>query len=291
MSKIIIVTDSNSGISQQEAKEIGVVVIPMPFFIEGKTYFEEISLSQDQFYQMLVEGKNISTSQPSIGEVCTLWDNLLKEYDEIVEIPMSSGLSMSCETATLFSQEKEYLGKVHVVNNMRISVTQRQSVYDALKLVKEGKSGKEIKDILENDALNSSIYFTVQDLKYLKKGGRITPAAATLGALLGIKPVLQIQGKKLDAFKKCRGMRAGKLIMIEAAKNDIQNRFGNDNSKMHIAVAHSHNEEEAKMFLEEIKKEIPNAKDYYVDHLSLSVSCHIGPGSLAIALCKDLENE
>ena len=249
----------------------------MPFFIEGKTYFEEISLSQDQFYQMLVEGKNISTSQPSIGEVCALWDNLLKEYDEIVEIPMSSGLSMSCETATLFSQEKEYLGKVHVVNNMRISVTQRQSVYDALKLVKEGKSGKEIKDILENDALNSSIY--------------ITPAAATLGALLGIKPVLQIQGKKLDAFKKCRGMKAGKLMMIEAAKNDIQNRFGNDNSKLHIAVAHSHNEEEAKMFLEEIKKEIPNAKDYYVDHLSLSVSCHIGPGSLAIALCKDLENE
>lgn len=289
MSKIIIVTDSNSGISKEEAEKIGVVVIPMPFFIEGKTYYEEISLSQDEFYQMLVTGKNISTSQPSIGEICALWDGLLKEYDEIVQIPMSSGLSMTCETATAFSQEKEYLGKVHIVNNMRISVTQRQSVYDALRLVKEGKSGAEIKSILENDALNSSIYITVQDLKYLKRGGRITPAAAAIGALIGIKPVLQIQGKKLDAFKKCRGMKAGKLMMISAAKNDIKNRLGNDNSKIHVAVAHSNNEEEAKIFLEEIKKEIPNAKDYYIDHLSLSVSCHIGPGSLAIALCKDLD--
>lgn len=289
MSKIIIVTDSNSGISKEEAEKIGVVVIPMPFFIEGKTYYEEISLSQDQFYQMLVTGKNISTSQPSIGKICALWDELLKEYDEIVQIPMSSGLSMTCDTATTFSQEKEYLGKVHIVNNMRISVTQRQSVYDALKLIKEGKSGEEIKEILENDALNSSIYITVQDLKYLKRGGRITPAAAAIGSLIGIKPVLQIQGKKLDAFKKCRGMKAGKLMMISAAKNDIKNRLGDDNSKIHVAVAHSNNEEEAKIFLEEIKKEIPNAKDYYIDHLSLSVSCHIGPGSLAIALCKDLE--
>ncbi len=289
MSKIIIVTDSNSGISKEEAEKIGVVVIPMPFFIEGKTYYEEISLSQDEFYQMLVAGKNISTSQPSIGKICALWDELLKKYDEIVQIPMSSGLSMTCDTATTFSQEKEYLGKVHIVNNMRISVTQRQSVYDALKLIKEGKSGEEIKEILENDALNSSIYITVQDLKYLKRGGRITPAAAAIGSLIGIKPVLQIQGKKLDAFKKCRGMKAGKLMMISAAKNDIKNRLGDDNSKIHVAVAHSNNEEEAKKFLEEIKKEIPNAKDYYIDHLSLSVSCHIGPGSLAIALCKDLD--
>lgn len=289
MSKIIIVTDSNSGISKEEAEKIGVVVIPMPFFIEGKTYYEEISLSQDEFYQMLISGKNISTSQPSIGKICALWDELLKEYDEIVQIPMSSGLSMTCDTATTFSQEKEYLGKVHIVNNMRISVTQRQSVYDALKLIKEGKSGEEIKEILENDALNSSIYITVQDLKYLKRGGRITPAAAAIGSLIGIKPVLQIQGKKLDAFKKCRGMKAGKLMMISAAKNDIKNRLGDDNSKIHVAVAHSNNEEEAKIFLEEIKKEIPNAKDYYIDHLSLSVSCHIGPGSLAIAVCKDLD--
>ena len=224
MGNVAIVTDSNSGISQAEGKELGIYVIPMPFLVDGKLYFEDVDMNKEQFYHFLENDADLSTSQPSPGDVMDLWDKLLKEYDEIVEIPMSSGLSMSCETATLFSQEKEYLGKVHVVNNMRISVTQRQSVYDALKLVKEGKSGKEIKDILENDALNSSIYITVQDLKYLKKGGRITPAAATLGALLGIKPVLQIQGKKLDAFKKCRGMRAGKLIMIEAAKNDIQNR-------------------------------------------------------------------
>lgn len=289
MSKIGIVTDSNSGISQEEAKKIGITVIPMPFTCEGKTYFEEISLTQEQFYKMLESNQSVSTSQPSIGEVCSLWDKLLTEYDEIVQIPMSSGLSMSCETATIFSQEKEYLGRVHVVNNMRISVTQRQAVYDALKLIKKGKSGQEIKEILENDALSSSIYITVQDLKYLKKGGRITPAAATLGSLLGIKPVLQIQGKKLDAFRKCRGMRAGKLIMIEAAKADIKNRFGGDNSKMHVQVAHTNNLTEALAFLEEIKKEIPGAMDYYVDSLSLSVSCHIGPGSLAIAVCKDLD--
>lgn len=289
MSKIVIVTDSNSGITQEEGKQLGVVVIPMPFFENGKIYFEDISLTQKQFYEMLVNNQNVSTSQPAIGEVCALWDNLLKEYDEIIHMPMSSGLSMSCETASIFSKEKEYLGKVHVVDNMRISVTQRQAVLDALKLIEKGKTGAEIKDILEKDAFNSSIYITVQDLKYLKRGGRITPAAAMLGSLLGIKPVLQIQGKKLDAFKKCRGMKAGKLMMIEAAKNDIANRFGGDNSKMHVQIAHSNNEEEALAFLEEVKKEIPNAKDYYVDKLSLSVSCHIGPGSLAIALCKDLD--
>ena len=288
MNKIAIVTDSNSGITQSQAKELGIHVISMPFFANGQTYFEDISLTQEQFYELLAKDVDVSTSQPAIGEVVELWDELLKTYDEIVQIPMSSGLSMSCDTATIFASEKPYLGKVHVVNNTRISVTQRQSVLDAIKLVKLGKTGAEIKDILEKDALNASIYIVVDTLKYLKKGGRVTPAGAALGALLGIKPVLTIQGAKLDAFKKVRGLKAAKIAMIQAAKEDIEKRFGGI-SNMHIQVAHSNCLEEGKAFLEEIKNIFPGAKDYYCDSLSLSVSCHFGPGSLAIAMTKDLE--
>lgn len=291
MSKIAIVTDSNAGITQVQADELGITVIPMPFFADGKTYFEDISLTQEQFYEMLEQDVSVSTSQPSIGEVTALWDSLLREYDEIVEIPMSAGLSMSCETATLFAAEEPYKGKVHVVNNLRISVTQRQSVLDAIELAKKGKSGSEIKKILEADALNASIYIMVDTLKYLKKGGRVTPAGAALGALLGIKPVLQIQGAKLDAYKKTRGVKAAKRVMLDAAKHDIAERFGGDNSKIYVNVAYTKNTEEANRFLEEVKAEIPRAKGYYIDALSLSVSCHIGPGSLAITVSRALETE
>lgn len=288
MGKIAIVTDSNSGISQVQAQELGIFVISMPFFANGETYLEDISLNQEQFYELLANDVDVSTSQPPIGEVVELWDKLLETYDEIVQIPMSSGLSMSCDTATIFASEKPYVGKVHVVNNMRISVTQRQSVLDAIKLVKAGKSGAEIKKTLEEDALNASIYILVDTLKYLKKGGRVTPAGAALGALLGIKPVLTIQGAKLDAFKKVRGLKAAKIAMLQAAKEDIEKRFGGVQN-MHIQVAHTNSLQEATMFLEEIKKLFPGAKDYYCDSLSLSVSCHIGPGALAIAMTKDLE--
>lgn len=286
--KIAIVTDSNAGISLEEAKKLGVIVIPMPFFAEGKTYFEEISLSQDQFYDMLARDVSVSTSQPAIGEVTDLWDKLLKEYDEIVEIPMSSGLSMTYETASSFSSEKPYEGKVFIINNCRISVTQAQSVIDALNLVKKGYSGAEIKKILEDDAFNASIYITVDTLKYLKKGGRVTPAGAALGAFLGIKPVLTIQGAKLDAFAKPRGMKAAKRIMLDAISKDIKERFGGEEN-CHLEVAYTHNREEAEKFLEEVKTLFPKAIDYVISPLSLSVSCHIGPGSLAIAATKDLK--
>ena len=287
MPKIAVVTDSNSGITPAQSKELGVSVLPMPFMIDGETYFEEITLSRAEFYQKLAANADISTSQPSPDSILTLWDELLKEHDEIVHIPMSSGLSGSCQTAIMLAQE--YEGKVHVVNNQRISVTQRQSVMDALALANEGKTGSEIKDILEADKFNSSIYIMIDTLYYLKKGGRITPAAAALGTLLKLKPVLTIQGEKLDAFAKARTVNQAKSIMINAIKNDIEKRFGgvSKDNQIYMQIAHTENEEAANALKAELQEVFP---DYpvYVDHLSLSVSCHIGPGSLAIACCKKL---
>lgn len=287
MAKIAIVTDSNSGITQSQAKELGISVVPMPFMIEGETYYEEITLSRDDFYKRLAENANISTSQPSPDSIIQLWDNLLNSYDEIVHIPMSSGLSGSCQTAMMLAQD--YDGKVQVVNNQRISVTQRQAALDAVTLAKEGKNSKEIKDILEGDKFNSSIYIMIDTLHYLKKGGRITPAAAALGTLLRLKPVLQIQGEKLDAFAKARTVTQAKSVMMNAIKNDIENRFGgiSKENQIYLEIAHTQNEEAANQLKEELQAMFP---DYpiYIDHLSLSVSCHIGPGSLAIACCKKL---
>lgn len=287
MTKIAVVTDSNSGITQAQANEMGVSVLPMPFMIDGETYYEGISLSRAEFYEKLAANADISTSQPSPEAIMELWNNLLKEYQEIVHIPMSSGLSGSCQTALMLAQD--YEGRVHVVNNQRISVTQRQSVIDALALAKEGKTGKEIKAILEADKFNSSIYIMLDTLYYLKKGGRITPAAAALGTLLRLKPVLTIQGEKLDAFAKARTVNQARTIMMNAIKNDIEKRFGgiSKENQIYIEVAHTENEEAAKALAEELREMFP---DYpiYIDHLSLSVTCHIGPGSLAIACCKRL---
>ena len=223
MSKVAIVSDSNSGITQEEAKALGVTILPMPFFAGDKTYYEDIDLNQDEFYQMLKQDANISTSMPLVGNVTDTWEELLQEYDEVVHIPMSSGLSGSCETAMMLSQE--YEGRVQVVNNQRISVTQRQSVLDAKALAGQGRGAKEIREILEREKLNSSIYIMVDTLSYLKKGGRITPAAAAIGTLLKLKPVLQIQGEKLDAFAKARTVKQAKSLMIDAMKNDFENRF------------------------------------------------------------------
>ena len=211
MSKIAIVSDSNSGITQAQAKELGITILPMPFFVKEKTLYEDIDLTQDEFYQMLSEDADISTSMPLVGNVTDTWDELLKTYDEIVHIPMSSGLSGSCETAMMLAQD--YEDKVQVVNNQRISVTQRQSVLDAMALAEQGKSAAEIKEILERDKFESSIYIMVDTLYYLKKGGRITPAAATLGTLLKLKPVLQIQGEKLDAFAKARTVKQAHMYL------------------------------------------------------------------------------
>lgn len=288
MSNIAIVTDSNSGITQNQAKELGIYVLPMPFMIDGETYFEEITLSQEEFYNKLAQNADISTSQPSPESITQLWDTLLQENDEIVHIPMSSGLSGSCQTAAMLAQD--YDGKVHVVNNQRISVTQKQSTFDAMELAKEGKSGSEIKDILEADKFNSSIYIMIDTLYYLKKGGRITPAAAALGTLLRLKPVLQIQGEKLDAFAKARTVAQAKSIMINAIKSDIEKRFGGltPDNQICLALAHTQNAEAVKVFQKEVQAQFPNYPIVAVDPLSLSVSCHIGPGSLAVTCSKKL---
>ncbi len=286
MSRVAIVSDSNSGITQTQAKELGITVLPMPFIIGGKTLYEDIDLNQDEFYRMLTDNADISTSMPLVGNVTDTWDGLLKEYDEIVHIPMSSGLSGSCETAMMLAQD--YDGKVQVVNNQRISVTQRQSVLDALALAQKGKSAAEIKEILERDKLQSSIYIMVDTLYYLKKGGRITPAAAALGTLLKLKPVLQIQGEKLDAFAKARTVKQAKNIMIQAMKNDFENRFLDPAGEhMYLEMAYTHNLEEAEAFRKEVQEAFPGM-EIQMDPLSLSVSCHIGPGALAVACSRKL---
>ena len=282
MGKIVIVTDSNSGITQDQARELGISVIPMPFYINEKLYLEGITLSQEEFYERLKNDEAISTSQPGPADVCGLWNTLLEKYDEVVHIPMSSGLSASCDTAMGLAQE--YDGRVHVVDNQRISVTQRQSVLDALALAKQGRTASEIKTILERDKFESSIYIMVDTLYYLKKGGRITPAAAALGTLLKLKPVLQIQGEKLDAFAKARGKASAKKIMLKAMQDDLDTRFAEftKDGKMHMEVAYSGNPEEAEEWAALVKETFPQF-DFHMDPLSLSVACHIGHGALAIA--------
>ena len=288
MSKVAIVTDSNSGITQACAKELGISVLPMPFYINGRLYYEDIDLTQEQFYKALGEDAEISTSQPSPGDVTDLWDGLLKEYDEVVHIPMSSGLSSSCQTAMMLADD--YDGKVQVVNNQRISVTQRQSVLDAMAMAEKGYTAKQIKDKLEETKFESSIYITLSTLYYLKKGGRITPAAAALGTLLKLKPVLQIQGEKLDAFSKCRTLKQAKQTMINAIQDDCKKRFGSSEKgeNMYIEIAYSGEPDEGKLFYDEVKELYPE-HDIVMNPLSLSVSCHIGPGAVALACVKKLD--
>ena len=276
MSNIAIVTDSNSGISQKSAKEMGIYVLPMPFMINDETFYEDIDLTQEQFYEKLIDGAQIGTSQPSPESVMELWDRLLRNKTRL------------CISAIMLAQD--YEGKVQVVNNQRISVTQRQSCLDAKLLAAKGMDAKEIKDFLEADKYNSSIYIMLDTLYYLKKGGRITPAAAAIGTMLKLKPVLQIQGDKLDAFAKARTVNQGKTTMINAIRNDIEKRFGGLTEDKHIwlQIAHTHNEEAAEAFKQEIAQLFPGY-DIHVDPLSLSVACHIGPGALAFACCKKIE--
>lgn len=291
MAKVAITTDSNSGITQKQGKEMGVYVLPMPFIIGGDTYYEDINLSQSDFYEKLKSDAEISTTQPSPEEVMKLWSGLLKEYDSIIHIPMSSGLSGSCQTAMMLAQEDEYDGKVFVVDNQRISVTQRQAVIDAKLMADKGMEVSEIYDILMRDKLEASIYIMVDTLKYLKKGGRITPAAAALGTILRLKPVLQIQGEKLDAFAKARTVGQAKSMMINAVKSDIEKRFGGDMNNVWFEIAHTENETEAESFKLEILEAFPgySEENIVINPLSLSVSCHIGPGALAFAITKKTE--
>ena len=285
--KIAIVTDSNSGITQKQAAEMGIHVLPMPFMINNETYFEDITLTQAEFYERLASGADVITSQPSPDSVMKLWDELLQEYDEIVHIPMSSGLSGSCQSALMLAAD--YEGRVQVVNNQRISVTQRQSAIDALMLAERGMDAAQIKQFLEEDKFNSSIYIMLDTLYYLKKGGRITPAAAAIGTMLKLKPVLQIQGEKLDAFAKARTANQGKSIMMTAIRNDMETRFGGASAdNIWLQVAYTRNLDTAQNLVEELKEEFPGF-DIVCNPLSLSVACHIGPGALAIACCKKVK--
>ena len=283
MAKTAIVTDSNSGITQAEGKEAGIFVLPMPFLIDGNPYLEDIDLTQSEFYKHLEKkDTSVSTSQPSIGDLSDFWNDILKTHDEILHIPMSSGLSQSCATATALA--KDFGGTVPVVNNQRISITQKESVFDAKKLLERGKNAAEIKDYLEATKLDSSIYIAVDTMKYLKKGGRVTPAAAAIGSILKIKPVLQIQGDKLDKFALARSLSKAKEIMKEAIRKDLNVRFKSlvEEGEMTISVAHTNNYGEADIFVTELKEMFPDIPFRFSDPLSLSVACHIGPGALAV---------
>lgn len=283
MSRVAIVTDSNSGITQSEAVTYGLHVIPMPFFINEELFLEDITLSQEEFYQYLEKDADIHTSQPATGEVMELWDRLLKEYDEIVHIPMSSGLSGTCETAMALAQD--YDGRVHVVDNKRISITMRQSALEAKRMADNGMSAAQIKEILEREGLEASIYITVDTMKYLKKGGRVTPAAAMIATALNIKPVLQIQGGKLDTYAKVRGLKQAKRKMLEAIQYDLDHRF--KGQKTYIRGAYTCTEEEAQEWKKEIEQAFPDHR-IYLNRLSLSVSCHIGAGSVAVACMREV---
>ena len=288
--KVAIMTDSNSGITQNEAKELGVFVLPMPFTIDGQEFKEDINLTQEEFYDKLMNGADVFTSQPSAGEVTKFFNNILKDYDQIVHIPMSSGLSGSCQTALMLASEEEYKDKVYVVDSQRISVTQKWDVFDALELAKQGKSAKEIHDILMENKFNASIYITVNTLDYLKKGGRITPAAAALGGLLKIKPILTIQGEKLDSFQKTRTMAKAQKIMIDALTKDIHERIDPQHANMsqaRIMIAYTYDKEQALEFKKQVEELFPD-HEVICDPLLLSVACHIGPHSLAFAACKKI---
>ena len=289
--KIAVVTDSNSGITQKQGAEMGISVLPMPFMIDGGTYFEDITLTQEAFYEKLKGNADISTSQPSPESVMELWDRLLKENDQVVHIPMSSGLSSSCGTSMMLAEEEPYAGRVFVVDNQRISVTQYQSVKDALLLIKRGADGAQVKERLQETKFDSVIFITVDTLKYLKKGGRVTPAAAVWGALFKIKPVLIILGEKLDAFAKARTMKQAKTMMLSAIQKELETRLGDPECRhTHLAIAHTQNAEAAEEFKQEVMERYPQA-DIVIAPLSLSISCHIGPGSLALTATRKMVEE
>ncbi len=283
--KTAVMTDSNSGIKPEEAETLGIYSLPMPVIIDGKVYFEGKDIAQEQFYGDMLAGKDVSSSQPSPGDVMDMWDEILKSgYDQIVYIPMSSGLSASCHAAIQLAQD--YDGKVQVVDNHRISVTMRQSVMEAKRMAENGATAEEIKKKLEKDAYNASIYIAVDTLEYLKKGGRVTAAGAAIGAVLNIKPVLTIQGEKLDAFAKVRGMKKAEIKMLDSIEDDLNNRFGNvDRDKIRIGAAGTFlKEEDAEQWYEMVRERFLEIKDVYYDPLSFSIGCHVGPNAIGIGI-------
>lgn len=286
MKKTAIVTDSNSGITPAEAEELGIYLVPMPFFIDGELFYEGVNLSHEDFYSKMAAGADISTSQPTPGAVLDLWDTLLEDHDELVYIPMSSALSGSCATAEALAED--YDSRVTVVDNQRISATQRQSVLDAVSMVNDGQDASRINEVLLRDKLEASIYITVDTLKYLKKGGRITAAAAAFGTVLGIKPVLQIQGEKLDAFAMAHGMKSAKKQMLDAVEKDLETRFAGKEG-VYVAAAYTCSDDEAKLWAEEIRARFGDRFNGYIAPLSLSVACHTGPGAYGVGCVKIAE--
>lgn len=293
MSGIAIMTDSNCGIMPAEGEKLGIHVLPMPVIINGKTYYEGVDISVDGFYHKQISGADISTSQPSPGDVVSMWKELLHTHDEVIFIPMSSGLSNTCQTALMLAGEEEFAGRVFVVDNHRISVTQAQSVFDAQTLAARGKNAAEIKEILEKEALDASIYIAVDTLEYLKKGGRITPAAAAIGTVLKLKPVLTIQGDKLDSFAKTRGMKSAFKTMVEAVRHDIASLFSHleERKILKVGIANTMmDEEKLEGFKEELQKNFPDKELFYLP-LTMSIGTHTGPGALGIGTvrCDELE--
>ena len=287
--KIAIVTDSNSNILPEEGLKQGVYVLPMPFLINGNPYLENINLSQEEFYRLIDEQASISTSQPSIGDVTELWTELLQTHDEILHIPMSSGLSNSCATAQ--SLAKDFDGKVQVVDNHRIAVLLKASILDAVKLRYEGKTAAEIKEYLEKTGSDASIYITVDTMKYLKRGGRITPAAAMIGGILKIKPVLQIHGSTLDKYSLARSMMKAKETMKAAIKQDLETRFAKyyANGEIRLCMAYTGDDSAAKVYAEELQKDFPDLPIHFCAPLSLSVACHVGPNALGLGVVRILK--
>lgn len=289
MQKIAVMTDSNCGILPEQGKELGITIVPMPIIIDGKTFFEGVDLTVEEFYRLQGEGAEITSSLPSPGNVMDLWEELLKTQDEVVYIPMSSGLSNSCASAMMLAQE--YEGRVHVVDNHRISVTQIQAVLDAAEMARRGMNGREIKDRLESEALDASIYIAVDTLEYLKKGGRVTAAGAAIGSALNIKPVLTIDGDKLDAYAKVRGMKSAFRTMCKALRKDIDGKLKSlhENGELVLGIANTlMPEEELEQWKEELKKAFPEENILH-GALNLSIGCHVGPGALGIGAVRRLK--
>ena len=283
MQRIGIITDTNSGMTEQEARQCGVVLMPMPFTVNGRNYVENVNMSYMEFFECLAGGASVATSQPSPQDVASCWEKALEEYDRLIYIPMSSALSSSCQSARLFAED--YDGRVLVVDNHRISISQKQSVYDALKWRDAGLSAEEIQQKLLDTALDASIYLTVDNLKYLKRGGRITPSVAAIGTVLNIKPVLTIQGGKLDTYKKVRGLHAAQNTMLEAIRNDLNTRFAD--TPMLLRTAYTGDADVGRVWNTQVQQRFP---EYEVtgDPLPISIACHVGPGVLALGLMRKL---
>ncbi len=293
MPGIAIMTDSNCGIMPAEGEKLGIHVLPMPVIIDGQTYYEGIDITLEQFHEKQISGADITTSQPSPGDVTAMWDDLLRTHDEVVFIPMSSGLSNTCQTASMLAGDEKYSGRVFVVDNHRISVTQAQSVFDAQILADEGKTGHMIREILEKEALDASIYIAVDTLEYLKKGGRITAAAAAIGTVLKLKPVLTIQGDKLDSFAKTRGMKSAFNTMLDALKRDIASRFSHlkEQQLLKVGIANTlMDPDKFENFRKEMKENFPDMELIYLP-LTMSIGTHTGPGALGIGTFRVHRND